>query len=373
VLVIAPFLTPDYGDVVNFVRQDVTRSIEILIPPMIEEVKLVFAQNFPPAGSTPASDTQDSEKPFSQVAIHPATLVSVGSVTSRMLFGKKYSHDKTFTDTACSLARSIGLNSLFLPSVPSFLIPLLVLILPTRRLALFLQNKIKDDILSVKDTPVSELREQLSGPNAGLLPLMVKYVQSRPGYEDASDEELLAGVNGRLMGLVFAVIDTSSMTFTQVVHDLVGHALSDYRDPLLAEIRKTQERNGGVWNLKSLGELRLLDSFIKESQRLHPVGMLLASRLIVPSAGYTFGATNEKGSEKREPIHLSQGTMVQLPTYGVHTDPEIYPSPLTFQGFRFAQDAIASSQPSDKFLSFGHGMWSKFWPACIRGLGTNRI
>jgi len=105
--------------------------------------------------------------------------------------------------------------------------------------------------------------------------------------------------------------------------------------------------------MAALAELNLLDSFIKESQRLHPIGLGLGGRKVMTPGGYTLSASPSHPGSK--PIHIPQGENLLYPCIGIHTDPDIYPDPETFQGFRFAQDAVASGHPTEHFMSFGSG------------------
>lgn len=135
------------------------------------------------------------------------------------------------------------------------------------------------------------------------------------------------------------------MTFTQVLFDLISHPESLYTNTIREEISSTLARHNGEWTQAALSELKHLDSFIHESQRLHPIGPALAARKCVSPAGHTFSNGD----------YVPFGSLVQLPVWPVQIDPSIYASPKEFQGFRFADDAHPESCPSDTFLAFGHG------------------
>lgn len=59
-------------------------------------------------------------------------------------------------------------------------------------------------------------------------------------------------------------------------------------------------------------------------------------------------------------LSLQPGALISLPTRFIHTDPDIYPDPMKFDGYRFYDAASNSCTPqmltaSDTFLAFGQG------------------
>lgn len=96
------------------------------------------------------------------------------------------------------------------------------------------------------------------------------------------------------------------------------------------------------------------NSFIKESQRLHSVGLTLGARKVVQPGGIKFSNGD----------FVPEGHTVTHPLYAVHRDPDNYENPDTFDGFRFARGqneepkAISGPQISEKFLAFGTGRYA---------------
>jgi cytochrome P450 len=85
----------------------------------------------------------------------------------------------------------------------------------------------------------------------------------QPNAEDIGEEQLLTS---------FAAIHTTSMTTSQAIYDLASHP--QYIPELRAEIIEVSaEEPDGKLRKTSMPKLRKLDSFIKESQRMHPLGM----------------------------------------------------------------------------------------------------
>ncbi|KAF7714794.1 Cytochrome P450 monooxygenase [Penicillium ucsense] len=150
------------------------------------------------------------------------------------------------------------------------------------------------------------------------------------------------------IGLSLAAIHTTSYTVTNVMYDLAAYP--EYLGPLREEIKEVLAEDG-ILQKKSLSKLKLLDSVIKESQRLNPVGIISMNR-------YACGA-----------IELSNGTKIPNgATIAVsgHTnrDDSIYPNASTYDGYRFYK---MRQQPghehrhqlvttTNQCFDFGHGI-----------------
>jgi cytochrome P450 len=69
----------------------------------------------------------------------------------------------------------------------------------------------------------------------------------------------------------FAAIHTTTMGMTNILYDLAAHP--EWADVLREEIQRVSaEEPNGKLRKKTMPKLRKLDSFIKESQRVHPLG-----------------------------------------------------------------------------------------------------
>ncbi|PWY76060.1 cytochrome P450 [Aspergillus sclerotioniger CBS 115572] len=123
-----------------------------------------------------------------------------------------------------------------------------------------------------------------------------------------------------LLFLYTAGIHTTSTTVVSIMYDLIAH--SAFIPELLQEIRQVQAESPG-WSKQSLAKLRKLDSFMKESQRLHPVGLVTGQRSTVKP--YTFN----------DGLHLPANTFLMFPTYEFTHDADTYPQPEKFDPLRF--------------------------------------
>lgn len=152
------------------------------------------------------------------------------------------------------------------------------------------------------------------------------------------------------VGLALAAIHTTSNLLTNVVYDLAAYP--EYVEPLREEIKAVLAEDGSL-KKTSLLKLKLMDSVIKESQRMNPVsiGMSLPSRSIFYlifsqcQSMYhinlrIFSPTVSMNRVALSPIPLSDGTIIP---YGativvsahINEDDSVYPNASSYDGFRF--------------------------------------
>jgi len=145
----------------------------------------------------------------------------------------------------------------------------------------------------------------------------------------------------------FAAIHTSSMTFTHALFDLAANP--QYLEPLRQEVEEVVKKEG--WTKAAIGQMRKVDSFLKESQRMNGIGSTIMNRMVVKDFTFSDGTV------------LPKGTFINVPTYAIHHDEANYSHPNEFDGFRFSNMRGGEGegtkhqmiQPSDEYLPFGQG------------------
>lgn len=71
------------------------------------------------------------------------------------------------------------------------------------------------------------------------------------------------------LALALTAIHTTSSALTRVIFDLCQHP--EWVEPLREEVRRVLAEDGGEWRKSTLLKMRLMDSVLKESQRISPV------------------------------------------------------------------------------------------------------
>lgn len=369
-LILNPFLGEHHVDIVFPVRTSITRSIDSFIPRIIEEIQTVQQLRFPTPLPSDISKLKPELRPvdiegktFIPTNIHEQSLPSIARVMSRILLGKNYSENPEFPQLLADFAHGIVFQAFLLRLFPTWFAYLIAPLFNTYRRVNKVENLVRPDVVALIRNPEFELDENLSEGDK-ILPMLVKHVLSQERYQGASENEIVRQVTGRLLGVSFGSIDTTSLTLTHSIHDLVSHPYEEYAGPIKRQADTVLARYGGVWSTKALGELTKLDSFIKEVQRMNPIGLVMSKRQVLKPGGMVFkggeGPLSLPGYEEveGEEVHVPQWGNTQMPLWGIHRNPAIYSNPDIFDGFRFENDRVASSQPSDRFLGFGHGKLS---------------
>ncbi|KAH9975527.1 cytochrome P450 [Lactifluus volemus] len=134
-------------------------------------------------------------------------------------------------------------------------------------------------------------------------------------------ERSLDGLARRLLLVNFASIHTTSLTLVQVLYHLLSHP--EYIQPLREEVEAVVAEDG--WTKAGMDKMYKIDSFIRETQRLDGVSIVLATRLVLRPFTFSNGVT------------IPPGVLVAVPAGVAHRDEEVYNNADKFEGFRFSK------------------------------------
>ncbi|XP_043204918.1 probable cytochrome P450 6a13 [Amphibalanus amphitrite] len=109
-----------------------------------------------------------------------------------------------------------------------------------------------------------------------------------------------------------------------------------------AEIDEVLERHEGQLTYEALGEMQQLDRAISETLRLYPPAARIER---LSSKEYTLPETN---------VTIPKGTVVQMPIFTLHRDPDHYPDPMRFDPDRFLPEEKEKRHPC-AYIPFGSG------------------
>lgn len=183
----------------------------------------------------------------------------VARVSSFIFLGEKICRDKEWIDVSVNYVIDAFIAARDLRLWPSFLHPLVHWFLPRAksiRKHIRVARRIIDDELNER----ARLGEKATA-------------ERRP---DALDwmRQIAAGqpldMARAQIGLSLAAIHTTSNLVTNVLYDLAAYP--EYIQPLRDEIKTVMEEDG-VLKKSSLTKMKLMDSILKESQRMNPVAM----------------------------------------------------------------------------------------------------
>ncbi|KAF2764027.1 cytochrome P450 [Teratosphaeria nubilosa] len=175
--------------------------------------------------------------------------------------------------------------------------------------------------------------------------------------EAREDEKSEADMAHRQLLLGLASIHTTSLRILHTFYDLCAYP--ECVDPLREEKGAVLREDGSI-KKTTLHRLRRLDSFLKESQRLHPMLALTFQRIV------------RKDITLKDGVRLPAGTHIAVPAEAIGFDPEALPGggdPNVFDPFRYSRlredpskteniNRYQFAMTSSDDLHFGHGRFA---------------
>ncbi|KAH6707961.1 cytochrome P450 [Leptodontidium sp. MPI-SDFR-AT-0119] len=161
----------------------------------------------------------------------------------------------------------------------------------------------------------------------------------------------------------FAAIHTTTMTLTNILYDLAAHP--ECQKVLREEIQRiSAEEPSGKLRKKMMPKLRKLDSFIKESQRIHPLGGAMLMRLVTAPKGIKLSSGDYLPHNSVIAVASARQTSALDPKYLSPMPPQ--PSLDEFHPWRFSDlRSHPGEENKHQFVTtttestvFGHGIWA---------------
>ncbi|KAI9758073.1 MAG: hypothetical protein M4579_003204 [Chaenotheca gracillima] len=290
--------------------------------------------------------------------------MNVWNTTMRVV--ARTSRNQEYLDAAVHFGITINSTVLKIRFMPALLRPILgpLVMIPRRRdrnvVAKHLNPIIKERMDIIKEINNDELAAKRL-PNDVLTSLMFA---ARKEKDSAYEYTPYMLVN-RMLALHFASIYTSTLTFTNVLFDLISLPPEEFEQTVASmreEVDNVLKEEGG-WTRVAAYKMTLIDSFIKESIRMNGIGAVGLEKKVIAREGFTFS----------NGVHVPQNTSLGVPVHGLHHDPEVYPDPDKFDGARFARmradtedtadgahilregKKVGMTTTSPDYLPFGHG------------------
>ncbi|KAJ7047698.1 cytochrome P450 [Mycena alexandri] len=315
----------------NVVRTSMTRNLGVLFPEVRDEIIVAFEDVLPVQSkewlAVPAFDTM---------------MQIVCRTSNRLFVGLPLCRDPDFIKLNVDYAMEVIIAGQMINMLPAFLRPTIGPLLSPRKKILRRASKHLTPVVAERLQKADELGDKYTDkPNDLISWLMDAAV---------GDERTVPALVQRVLFVNFAAIRTSTDTFTHVLYDLAAYP--EHVGPLREEVESVVQKEG--WTRASLNRMYKVDSFLSESQRFHGIGTLSLGRKVVKQDGFSFS----------NGVTLPYGSYLHSPMWSVHHDPEIYPKPEVFDGFRFAKLRQSEEVGSAKFqvittsleyLPFGHG------------------
>ena len=251
----------------------------------------------------------------------------IAAANSLVFFGDHLSHDPEFLKAALDYPEDLLTTAEILHFVPSILAPFAGRILMRQHQA----SKVLVDRL----TPVIEDRLEQKKSNHNYLHVkhldFIQFLINTNTQRDHWSSEKIVQV---ILGIWFASVHQPALSLVYALDDICNYP--EYVEPLRKEIENSDNTRG------DLDSLPLLDSFLKESARLHPSDSISVRRKVLQP--YTFS----------DGTHLAVGDIACVPLQAIMRDPANYSNGLSFDAFRFVgqNDSGNSARFSDTSTTY---------------------
>ena len=176
----------------------------------------------------------------------------VNRSTAKPLVGKPLCYNETWLRKSLATTVNTGMICLDLQKYPAFLRSLVYPFTESRK-------KLNDSFETAQNLLSGVIRSRKRGDkNTDILQWLMD------NYE--RDEFDLPFLTNQILFVAIASTRSTATSIVNALFDLI--AFSEYQQPLRQEISQVLTKCGG-WSLSAVKEMRKLDSFIKESQRLN--------------------------------------------------------------------------------------------------------
>lgn len=281
---------------IEAVKGPLTKNVSVKLADVQDEIAMAFNEYIPIKGDE-----------WVEITAFTAMLDIVCRATNRMFFGLPLCRNPVWTDMNKKLTADIVKASIILGLIPPALRPIVAPLLRSKGLrhgakllGPLITERLEQDAKGGPDRPND----------------IITWVLDLTKDRQRSIRVL---VNAFLI-VIFAALHTTSMSFTNVLFELATRP--EYVQPLRDEIEAVIQEEGG-WSKDSVRKLCKMDSFIKECLRVSNLGLLTMIRKTMKDFTFSDGTT------------IPAGSTLAVPFNAVHTDPDTYADPETFDGFRF--------------------------------------
>lgn len=163
---------------------------------------------------------------------------------------------------------------------------------------------------------------------------MLQWMINKADEFKVSDEELA----DTQLTLSLASIHTTTMTTTNTLYEMVDHP--EVIEEVRNEIKQVLKEGNGVFTIRALFDLKLMDSVMRETQRVAPIrqSMPINSHCLQISSWRSqaaFPRYVSKAVTLNNGIHIPAGSILETPHVPVLQDPTLYANPEKFDAHRF--------------------------------------
>ncbi|OBS27872.1 hypothetical protein FPOA_01814 [Fusarium poae] len=289
---------PEY--VIHAIKANLTGSLPAFVPLLHEMAR----KNMP--------KVMGLYKDWTPVKVHDRVLRLVATNNARAFQGTAASEDEEWLSASTGYVLACFDCIRALKQWHPWLRPLVYRFIPERA-------AIKDQWAKGRKRVMASMKErQEKGGNLEDPPTMLDHLSNGRNAPMANDIEMQLV---HQMNLIAVGTVTTYSSTTQAIYDLATHP--EYVPILRQEVESMPRGPNGTFSRDSILAMEKLDSFIKESQRLHSPDLSTFQRAAIADMTLPDGT------------FVPKGTKLEINTCSIHADKDLYENPGEFDGLRF--------------------------------------
>lgn len=198
----------------------------------------------------------------------------ISHLTARTWVGRDLARNDEWHKANTETTANIFTLAIALKVLPAFLQPMLAPLLPMKR-------KLSRGLARVQSLLIPLIEERMRLGEGDEKPEdMIQWMLDAAESEEERDTVNLAT---RYVYAVIGSLFTVSAALVDCVYDLVAHP--EHLAPLREEVERVLKEDGG-WQKGTAAKLELMDSFMRESQRVNPPGPSKSAKNLAPPPGF---------------------------------------------------------------------------------------
>lgn len=311
---------------VQVVREHLKRNFEELFPRIFEEIRLVFDELVP-----------FQEHGWVRVGAYSAAMKATCRASNRVFVGFPICQSPEFEKIQLKFALQVATRATVINIFPKLLRPVIGRLLTNTPSSL---RHCMEVLRPIVDERLK--KEKFFGNNwPGRPNDMLSWLIDVSSPEDRN----LRSIALRILVLNFASLHTSAQSFAHALFNLAAHP--QYIEPLREEVKGVVGQYG--WTQDSMSQLRKVDSFLRESQRVSCTCLTPVVRKAMEDIIFSDGT------------RIPAGTHLAMSPTTMSLDDQYYPNPDEFEPFRFYAMHQGAMTKSERFsmrlsaLNFGQG------------------
>ncbi|KAJ6585812.1 cytochrome P450 [Mycena capillaripes] len=289
---------------IDAVRGALTRNLSKYFPDLYDE--LICA-------SEDAFALNNTE--WKLLSVQPTMKKVIARAINRIFVGLPVCRNEEYLELVMQYTTDVALRGQVINMLPSFLQPILGPVISSRKQSVRRGAKYLKDVINYRIGQEEKFGPHWAGKPNDFLSWLLELL---PDYE-----KNVSTVTARILLTNMAALHSTTAILTHALFDLAANP--QHTVPLREEAEKAVGELG--WTREAINKMPRIDSFLRESQRMHDNGPVTLLRKVMDPAGFKLS----------DGTLLPFGSMLGVASRVEHFNPARYDDPMTFDPFRFSR------------------------------------